>query len=99
MAGFSFSDAFGGSSGGYGSAAGTLLSDVSGSLGASASAKVLTANANDARNNAEITKNSSALNVVQQQRKAYQILGGQKADIAGAGLANSGSALDVMRSS
>lgn len=52
-----------------------------------------------ATQNAELTKQSTKIKEVQASREIYQTLGGQQADIAGAGLADSGSALDVIRSS
>ena len=81
------------------SAAGSLLSGVGSLQAGNASAGAAKANAATYRTNAQITANSTKLQEMQQQRKAYQVLGGQKADIAGAGLSASGSALDVIRSS
>jgi hypothetical protein len=91
MASFDYGSAFSG--------AADLLSGVSQLQAGNASAKASQGNAATARANAQLTANSTNLRVMQQQRKAYQVLGGQRADIAGAGLAASGSALDVIRSS
>jgi hypothetical protein len=88
-----------GSASGGMSAASSLLGGYADLKAGNASAKVLRGNADTMRTNAELTANSTSLRVMQQQRKAYQVLGGQRADIAGAGLAASGSALDVIRSS
>lgn len=81
------------------SGAADLLGGFSSLQAGNAGASAAKANAATYRTNAQITANSTKLQVMQQQRKAYQVLGGQRADIAGAGLAASGSALDVIRSS
>lgn len=49
--------------------------------------------------NARISQVSSDLKEAQQERALTKTLGGQQADIAGAGFAASGSALDLMRDS
>lgn len=49
--------------------------------------------------NTKFTETSTAIKLAQGDRQLYQTLGGQQADIAGAGFANSGSALDLMRDS
>ena len=97
-----FLDAFNtgkGGASGFGDAAANLLGGYSSLMAGNAAASANQGNAATARTNAAIVGNSTALKVMQQGRKAYQILGGQRADIAGAGLAASGSALDVIRSS
>lgn len=48
--------------------------------------------------NAEFTRESTAVRLMQQQREAELGIGATRSDIAGAGFANSGSALDIMRS-
>lgn len=48
---------------------------------------------------ARIADTSSRLTQTQQQREITKVLGGQRADIASAGLLNSGSALDIIRDS
>src|SRR4051812_14962119 len=52
-----------------------------------------------ARKNEAFTKTSTEIKQAQLDRSLYQTIGGQRADIAGAGFANSGSALDIMRDS
>jgi hypothetical protein len=78
---------------------GGAVSDLFGAVGSFASAKGYSKAAGLASQNAEIAAQSTAIQETQAQRKIYQTIGGQKADVAGAGLAASGSALDVMRDS
>lgn len=78
---------------------GGAVSSLFGAVGSFASAKGYKAAAGYAAQNAEIAAQSTAIQETQAQRKIYQTIGGQKADVAGAGLAASGSALDVMRDS
>lgn len=78
---------------------GGAVKDLFGGIGELASAKGYKAAAGYATQNAEIAQQSEQIQETQAQRKIYQTLGGQKADVAGAGLSASGSALDVMRSS
>lgn len=49
--------------------------------------------------NAAFTETSTAIKGAQLDRQLYQTIGGQQADVAGAGFAASGSALDLMRDS
>lgn len=42
---------------------------------------------------------STRLQLLQQEREAMKVIGGQQADVAGAGFAASGSALDILRDS
>lgn len=49
--------------------------------------------------NARFTEVSTAIKQSQLDREIYKTIGGQAADIAGAGFAASGSALDIMRDS
>lgn len=49
--------------------------------------------------NARFTEISTGLKTMQMDRETYKALGGIKADVAGAGFAESGSALDIMRDS
>lgn len=49
--------------------------------------------------NEEFTKTSTAIKQAQQSRQEMMTIGGQQADIAGAGFASSGSALDLLRDS
>ena len=52
-----------------------------------------------ATQNEKFTEQSTAIKQSQLDRENYKMLGGQQADIAGAGFAASGSALDLMRDS
>jgi len=52
-----------------------------------------------ATKNARFTEESTAIKEAQLQRSITQTIGGQQADVAGAGFAQSGSALDIMRDS
>lgn len=52
-----------------------------------------------AKQNEEFTKTSTAIKQVQTDRQIYQGLGTAASDVAGAGFAQSGSAIDIMRSS
>lgn len=49
--------------------------------------------------NARFTELSTGIKTMQLDRELYKTLGGQQADIAGAGFGASGSALDIMRDS
>lgn len=49
--------------------------------------------------NAMFTETSTAIKRAQTDRDLYKTLGGQQSDIAGAGFANTGTALDLMRDS
>jgi hypothetical protein len=49
--------------------------------------------------NARFTELSTGIKTMQQDRETYKALGGIAADVAGAGFASSGSALDIMRDS
>lgn len=49
--------------------------------------------------NEKFAEQSTAIKQQQLDRSNYQTIGGQQADIAGAGFANSGSALDLLRDS
>jgi hypothetical protein len=52
-----------------------------------------------AQQNAQYTAASTAIQAAQEQRQVTMTIGGQKAAVGGAGLAESGSALDLLRSS
>lgn len=52
-----------------------------------------------ATQNEKFTETSTAIKQAQLDRSIYQTIGGQQADVAGAGFAESGSALDLMRDS
>ena len=78
---------------------GNAVSDIFGAIGSAASAKGYKEAAGYATQNADIAQQSTQIQELQASRKIYQTLGGQQADIAGAGLAKSGGALDIMRDS
>lgn len=52
-----------------------------------------------AATNSKIAQSSTAIQETQAQREIYRTMGTQQADIGAAGLATSGSALDIMRDS
>lgn len=52
-----------------------------------------------ATQNADFTETSTAIKQTQLDRSIFQTIGGQQADVAGAGFAASGSALDILRDS
>lgn len=81
------------------SLAGTAVQDLFSGFGSLQSAGAYKTAAAAARLNAQFTKESTAVQEYQAQRKAFQVIGGQKADIAAAGLAESGTALDLLRDS
>jgi hypothetical protein len=49
--------------------------------------------------NAQYTTASTAIQEAQNERQQYQVIGNEKAQVAGAGLASSGTAADLLRSS
>ncbi len=75
------------------------ISSVFGAFGDLASAKGYKTAASYSDLNAALSKESTAIQQLQADRQLYKIMGGQQADIAGAGLATSGSAMDIIRSS
>lgn len=88
------------------SSVGAAVSDLYGAKGAKraaqgydASAVSLGRAADIADQNAEITRRSTELTKMQQEREIYKTIGGQQADIAGAGFSASGTALDLLRDS
>lgn len=78
---------------------GGAVSDIFGAVGSAQAASGYTKAAGIARENEGIAEQSTRIQEMQAQRQIFQVLGGQKADVAGAGLSASGSALDVMRDS
>lgn len=52
-----------------------------------------------AHQNEQFTEQSTAINQMQAERKIYQTIGMQRAQVAGGGLASSGSALDLLADS
>jgi hypothetical protein len=79
--------------------AGSAVSDIFKGVGDFASAKGYSAAAGFAQQNAQIAEQSAQIKEAMAQRQIYKTLGGQRADVAGAGLNASGSALDIMRDS
>jgi hypothetical protein len=78
---------------------GGAVSDLFGGLGDLAEASAYGKASQLAGENAQIAAASGRIQQVQAQRQIYQSIGGTRADVAGAGLAMSGSALDIIRSS
>lgn len=78
---------------------GSAVSELFGAAGAGASSAQYTTAAGIATENAQISQASANLQQIQLKRQAYQTIGGQQAQVAGAGMANSGSAMYLMRSS
>lgn len=63
------------------------------------SAASYSAAAKFAKENADITRESTKLQTESADRAIYKTIGGQAADVAGAGFASSGSALDILADS
>ena len=78
---------------------GGAVRDIFSAYGSFQSAGGYSAAAKAAERNADLTREETEVKLAQQQRTAFQVLGGQKADIASAGFLESGSALDIMRDS
>lgn len=78
---------------------GGAVSDIFGGLGQFAAAKGYSAAASAASQNAEIAAQSARIQETMAERQITKTLGGQRSDVAGAGLNASGSALDVIRDS
>lgn len=85
---------------------GGAVSDIFGGIGTLKGAKAFQVAsqysqkaAQYATENAGIAEASGRVKQLQAERQIYQVIGGQQADVAGAGFAKSGSALDLMRSS
>lgn len=81
--------------GSFASAAGSLLS----AQGSDASAEAFKKASDIASQDERIQKESTAIQQLQQQRQIIKTLGGQRAEVAGAGFAESGSSLALMASS
>lgn len=79
-------------------AGGQAIQDLFGSHGATAQANSFTSAAQLAEQNADLSKASTRIQTVQQARQIFQAEGTQIADVAGAGFTESGSALDLLRS-
>lgn len=82
-----------------GGAAGDLFGGIFGAMGDMAEAKAYKTAAKFSLQNAQISQEAGAIKLEQTNRNVFKTLGAQKAQYAGAGLANSGSAQDVLRSS
>lgn len=78
---------------------GGAVSDIFGSQGAAASAKSYSEAQFIAQQNAQIAQNVTNTQELQLKRNLYQTLGTQRAQVGGAGFAESGSALDILRAS
>lgn len=92
---------FGGASnigGGFNSLAGAV-SDLTASFGDQAEAENYRLAAGLADKNAQYTELSTAIKNTQTDREIFQTIGMQKAQVAGAGFAEGGSAGDLLRSS
>ena len=79
--------------------AGGAVQDLFASKGYGIEAGAYTQAAALARENAKFTEESTAVQEFQAKRKEFQVIGGQQSDVAAAGFAASGSALDLLRSS
>lgn len=82
-----------------GMGAGSAVSDIFGAIGDFAEAAGYRKSAALAEQNVDITKQSTAIQVMQANRQAFQTIGGQISDVGGHGLAETGGALDLLRSS
>lgn len=78
---------------------GGAVSDIFGGIGQLKSAKGYQQAAQYAEENAAIAEQSAKIQGVMAQRQIFQTIGGQQSDVAANGLASSGSATDLLRSS
>ncbi len=78
---------------------GGAVSQLFGARAATASASSYDTAASIAEQNAQLTQEATAIKETQASRQIYQTVGAQKAAVGGAGFAESGSALDLLRSS
>ena len=78
---------------------GSGISDIFGGVGDAAEAKAYSEAATIAGQNAKLAASATAIQETQTQRQIFQTIGAQKAAVGGAGLAESGSAQDLLRSS
>jgi hypothetical protein len=78
---------------------GGAVSSLFGARGARASARSYGIAQTFAEENAKLSESATKLKLEQQQRQIFGVLGTQKAQVAGAGFAASGTALDLLRSS
>ncbi len=80
-------------------AAGDLFGGVMGGISDFQAAGGYKSAAKLATQSAALSGASTRIQFMQEQRKIYQVTGGQQADIAASGLKMAGSALDIIRSS
>lgn len=80
-------------------AIGGAVSDLFGAKASTASAGSYTDAATIAEQNAQLVKQATAIKETQQSRQIFQTIGAQRAGVGGAGFAESGTALDLLRSS
>lgn len=78
---------------------GGAVSDLFGGIGALSEAKAYSQAAKIAQQNVLYSKESTAIQLAQTQRNAFQVIGAQQAEVGGAGFAAGGSAQDLLRSS
>ncbi len=78
---------------------GGAVSSLFASRGSTAAASSYTEAAAIAEQNALLAKTATAIQETQESRQIYKVLGKQRADIGGAGFAQSGTALDLLRDS
>lgn len=78
---------------------GTAISDFYAAEGDKKSASNYLQAADIANQNVQLEKMSTAIQMSATQRQIYKTVGGQISDVAGAGLAESGSAVDIMKDS
>lgn len=81
--------------GGLGGAVSTLF----GAAGDAAEASAYGQAAKLASQNAQIAQESTAIQETQAQRQIFKVIGGQQAEVGGAGMLQSGSAQDLLRAS
>lgn len=79
--------------------AGSAISDLFGAAGDASEAKAYGQASAFAKQNAQVSAESTALQQYQAQRQVYQITGAGQAAAAGNGLTGGGSAQDILRSS
>lgn len=78
---------------------GSGISDIFGAIGDMSEAKAYGKAAAIATTNSKIALESAAIQGTQVQREIFKTVGAQKAEVGGAGLAESGTALSLLRSS
>lgn len=81
------------------SAAGKLFSGIMGGIGAFEAAGAYEDAAEFAGQSADLTKTSTQIQLVQKDRELFNVLGGQKSDIASSGFLETAGVLDIIRDS